>query len=375
MVNRKINHDGIIRQAVESVNLVMGEVTECDVLRDESTTGKDKPWAKHKLGSVRLATLYEKANEIVPLLSERRLDALANCGDWLEFVRYSDGTQKFRRAYFCKLRLCPMCQWRRSLKLARRLHDIVERISATSTTRFIFVTLTQRNVAGEKLGEELGKMTAAFSSLMRRKPLKDVTLGWCRSIEVTVNARDFTFHPHIHALVAVKAEYFRGRGYVKQARWRELWQDVMKLSYLPQVNVKAIDSGVTVELAKYCSKGLDALAKVADGRQVVETLIHLHKALANRRLITFAGVFSGIAFADDDLTDDSESCACDGDSGVSEVGWAIYRWTPRAGVYVASAAVDSYPPLLVTVATVAPPNRQASSGCGRLCDGDGQETG
>lgn len=367
MMNRKINHDGIIRQAVEFVNLETGEVTECDVLRDESTTGKDKPWAKHKLGSARLATLYEKANEIVPLLSERRLDALKSCGDWLEFVRYSDGTQKFLRAYFCKLRLCPMCQWRRSLKLARRLYETVERISATSTTRFIFVTLTQRNVAGEKLGEELCKMTAAFSSLMRRKPLKDVVLGWCRSIEVTVNARDFSFHPHVHALVAVKAEYFRGRGYVKQARWRELWQGAMGLDYLPQVNVKAVDSGVTVEVAKYCAKGLDVLAEVADGRQVVgrqvvETLIHLHKALANRQLITFAGVFSGIAFADDDLDDDSESGACDGDGGVSEVGWVIYRWIPRAGVYVASTAVDSY------VATAAPPNRQASSGCGSSCD-------
>lgn len=368
MKNRKINHDGIIRQAVESVNLETGEVATYEVLHDESTTGKDKPWAKHKRGSARLATLYEKANEIVPLLSERRLDALKNCGDWLEFVRYSDGTQKFLRAYFCKVRLCPMCQWRRSLKLARRLYGTVERISATSPTRFIFVTFTQRNVAGEKLGEELGKMTAAFSSLMRRKPLKEVVLGWCRSIEVTVNARDFSFHPHIHALVAVKAEYF-GRGYVKQARWRELWQGAMGLDYLPQVNVKAVDSGVSVELAKYCAKGLDVLAEVAGGRQVVETLIHLHKALANRQLITFAGVFSGIAFADDDLTDDSDSSVCEGDSGVSEVGWVIYRWTPRAGVYVASTAVDSY------VATVASPNRQASSGCGRLCDGDGRETG
>ena len=38
----------------------------------------------------------------------------------------------------------------------------------------------------------------------------------------------------------VKPSFFTGKGYVKQEQWAEIWQDCMKLDYVPQVDIRAI---------------------------------------------------------------------------------------------------------------------------------------
>ena len=39
-------------------------------------------------------------------------------------------------------------------------------------------------------------------------------LGYMRAIEVTYNQQEDTYHPHIHCIFAVKAQYFT-KGYIK----------------------------------------------------------------------------------------------------------------------------------------------------------------
>ena len=48
------------------------------------------------------------------------------------------------------------------------------------------------------------------------------------------------YHPHFHVLLMVKPSFFTGKGYVKQEQWAEIWQDCMKLDYVPQVDIRAI---------------------------------------------------------------------------------------------------------------------------------------
>ena len=37
-----------------------------------------------------------------------------------------------------------------------------------------------------------------------------------------------------------KTVFLYGKGYVKQEQWAEIWQDCMKLDYVPQVDIRAI---------------------------------------------------------------------------------------------------------------------------------------
>jgi hypothetical protein len=47
-------------------------------------------------------------------------------------------------------------------------------------------------------------------------------------------------HPHFHCLLAVPSSYFVGRNYIKQEKWRELWQSCLGVDYLPVVHVRAV---------------------------------------------------------------------------------------------------------------------------------------
>ena len=342
-MTRKFNHAVIIGRNSSEVNSSVidnetGEILE--TLREFSSTGKERPWVKHKRESKQLAKLYEAANKEVHLISDKRLAALESCGEYLEFTNYSDGTKKFRRANFCKLRLCPMCQWRRSLKLSRRLYQAMEK--SKETCRFLFVTFTQKNCAGAELRAELNRMSKAFSAMLRRKPLEDLVVGSCRTVEVTINLHDMTYHPHIHCVFAVKPSYFAGASYLKQSRWRELWQGAMKLDYLPQVNVKAVDAACAFEVCKYETKELALLNRLQDVRQSVDVLITVHNALKGKRLVAFTGLFRAIAFDDlNAIEDDTDLNAAETAEGVEETGYTIYRWTPKLGVYVLSERVYS----------------------------------
>jgi hypothetical protein len=130
-------------------------------------------------------------------------------------------------------------------------------------------------------------MSKAFHRLTGYKEFPGV--GWVRSLEVTRNAATGAAHPHFHVLTMVKPRYFSGGDYVKQQRWRELWQRALKIDYLPVVNVKVVkhdksksDSldgmiGSVLEVLKYSVKESDL---VADAEWLVELTEQLHKIRA-----------------------------------------------------------------------------------------------
>ncbi|CYH45314.1 replication protein [Streptococcus pneumoniae] len=62
------------------------------ILLDKNKRGKDRNWRGRKLLSLKLADIFK------------------------EFIRREDGSLRLYQAYFCKNKLCPMCNWRRSMK-------------------------------------------------------------------------------------------------------------------------------------------------------------------------------------------------------------------------------------------------------------------
>lgn len=193
-----------------------------EILVDKNSRGKDRNWRGRKILSLKLADIFKELQ-----YKDSLIERVATCGDTLRFIRREDGSLKLYQAYFCKNKLCPMCNWRRSMKYSYQTSRIVdEAIKQEPKARFLFLTLTVKNVEGEALNSTISQLTKSFDRLFRRAKVKKNLLGYLRSVEVTHNENDNTYHPHIHVLMMVKSSYFKGGNYISQIEWSGIWSAV-----------------------------------------------------------------------------------------------------------------------------------------------------
>jgi len=271
-----------------------------EILSDPTSRGKVRPWTAKHLGSRQVAAAYSALGN--PKKSARCRD----CGTKLTFNECPvDGQKRLKYANFCRERLCPMCAWRRSLKWAADVSKVLH-VAAEEQPQwqYVMLTLTQQNVPSAELPSEISRILAAWSKVTRRQEFRPVA-GWLRTLEITRNNQPGpwrgTWHPHIHVLLAVEPEYFTGRGYVSQKRWRELWAEVMGLAYDPRVNVHKVKprqngeplDAAAREVAKYTVKDSDLLGK--DGADTIGRVDVLDRALKGRHLIAWGGELKRIA--------------------------------------------------------------------------------
>jgi plasmid rolling circle replication initiator protein Rep len=272
-------------QYTNDENEVQGDKPNNETAKYESHKLRDEPMAE---SFVRLG-LIEKAVRI------------KNCGTYLEFKLFENGSSKLISANFCKVRLCSMCAWRRSMKVFGQVSRIMDHVQANHNYRFIFLTLTQKNVPGDKLSEELDRMFAGFKRLTELKIFKSVSKGFFRSLEVTHNWKRDDYHPHIHMVIAVNKSYFTDKTYISQKRWIEIWRNCMGLDYDPSVDVRTVKPDpndqeqkkisvkkAIAEVAKYSVKSDDYIHE-KDTAKTDAAVLTLDAALANRRLFAFGG--------------------------------------------------------------------------------------
>ena len=110
-----------------------------EILSDPRKNGKERPWKMHKVNSLKLHELYKKALVLDNnLISESRMKSLEECGDNLLFSVNDKNEKRLKGASFCRIRTCPMCNWRKSLKLFGQTNKIANIIlEQLPTTRFI----------------------------------------------------------------------------------------------------------------------------------------------------------------------------------------------------------------------------------------------
>lgn len=319
-----------------------------------------KEWEVRKLENAKLVELYEKAREIdFSVITPQRLDDLKSCGSYLRFGHYSDDSGRVRckldRASFCRVRLCPICQWRRGLKLFGQMKELMPvMISRYPKCRYLFVTLTVKNCEMSALGTTLDLLNKAFVKLTKIERLNLVLRGYVRALEITINKNFLTAHPHLHVLLAVDADYFMGSGYIRQSKWRELWQSALGVDYLPMVNVQAVKQSehTLSEICgafRYASDGTKGAAgdvkrifemyEGGIGEDVpLEMLIALTHTLRKRRFISFGGVFKNIRRElgqtdSEDLSDAKEIKTAEM-AGLVQ-GHTRFKFDFKNGVYVA----------------------------------------
>lgn len=204
-----------------------------EILVDRSKSGRERPWKQHKTSSTLLSESFQR------LKRYRKADSVRWCGSSLKFNSCPHGHEKHLTwSNFCRVRLCPMCQWRRSLLVAHQIKLVAHESVKRQPLRWLFLTLTVENVEGAALPGEIDHMMQAWKKLIRRKEFKKV-VGWFRSFEVTRNQEHNTFHPHYHVLLGVQPSYFK-EGYLNQEQWTQIWRECLEVDYKPIVDIRVV---------------------------------------------------------------------------------------------------------------------------------------
>lgn len=281
----------------------------------------DKPWDRHKADNNLVSSLYGENPEYAPYQ-----DRMDQCAPWLLFGEVSpeeaaehDRKLKLEKAHFCRVRLCPVCAWRKSLALKARFYANWDDgfKEACEGYAYIHLVLTVMNPPMDQLRETIKTMNGAFKKLLKRKEVIPVCKGYIKSIEIT-RGKDGNPHPHIHATIAVNLSYFSDRTYISQKLWVQLWREVLGVDYDPIVSVKRVrdlrknrkhdepdDLGAAlVETVKYSVKSADFCSSASESdSEKMKRLKHeldkkflygLTEQIKNLRFIDSGGCFKGI---------------------------------------------------------------------------------
>jgi plasmid rolling circle replication initiator protein Rep len=272
---------------------------------------KDKPWDRHKIDTISVRYMYQKEQEF-----QRYAERMGSCSGCLEFALKTDAktgevTYKLKRAHFCRVRHCPVCQWRRCLLWRAKFAEVWPKVQKENpTARTLYLVFTVKNCETIDLRETLKSMNKAWNRFVQRKEFKDFSLGWIRTTEVT-RGKDGSAHPHFNLLLLVKAGYFKGQNYMSRDKWSALWRDCARLDYDPQVWVSIpkdkkkkpkagenqLPSNAVMEALKYSVKPADML-------QDAEWFYELNRQVKNLRFIATGGVFKNFLKDEAQITEE-----------------------------------------------------------------------
>lgn len=320
-----------------------------EILKDYSSTGKERPWKLHKQENLQLVKIYKTAREKnINLITDSRLFDLEHCADTLLFAENAEGKKKLKSANFCRLRLCPMCQWRRSLKMFGQVQTITDKIlERDKSTRFLFATFTVKNVDAENLETCINILNNKFLYLVSRnktfapaKKLKQNLLGYLKAVEVTYNTKDKTYHPHLHVIFAVKSTFFKNKqNYMTKKEWIELWQQALGVDYKPQIDIRAIKTNTgkaIAEVAKYPVKTAPILSLPDD--EAVEVLKTLTLSLNKKRFVSYGGIFKTVKqelkLADIETDKDLVNTDIEQQERFNAVTAVLFRYNFKFGCYI-----------------------------------------
>lgn len=298
-------------------------------LSDKNSRGKERPWRDKKVKNGLVKDCYlDLARGYIdnsfqyrpPSIYMGKAERMYLCSDYLEF-KVEAGRRSLSKGYFCQIPLCPICSWRKEMKVRTQLGKVV--IELIPSYRFLFLTLTCENVYGDVLSHVIDVLYNSSHRLFKLRPVGRAVSGYFRALEIThdtqrkitkkmyndprrkdyyisrglkpgdVNPNFNKYHPHFHVMIAVKPEYFdRKTGlYISQGQWTDFWQQSLRANYKPIVDVRAVkgakDKGI-LEVAKYTVKDADYIVK-QDKPLTTEVVAVLDNALHNRHIISYAG--------------------------------------------------------------------------------------
>ena len=254
---------------------------------------------------------------------EERASRCKECGTpiWYEAV-VRDGIVsrgKFKAGWFCEDRLCALCSWNKYRKMRKNLSDIVDYLyDDTEEYSFILLTLTvSGRITTDNLNSEYDKLEKSWTAFRKTKEFNSFSLGFFKATEITINYQYadksiIIFHPHIHAIVAVKKDSYRTQTDCDslQKTLTSVWSRVTGKYINPDkgVNIKPVAPDTedykelmkqTLETAAYVGKGdindkdCKEYAEIFSQRErIIDITVYtLSSVLRNRHAMAMGGVF------------------------------------------------------------------------------------
>lgn len=154
----------------------------------------DKKYLAHKLSDTYSEILDTESDEKLYKRWGQRMNKTARCADLVK----SKGDVIYQ-TLFCKTRLCPMCSWRREIKISIQTREILSEIlkQEKKKYRYLFLTLTVVNVWNTDLipGQPTNvfdRMLGAWHKMTNGKTVlsrwfNSFVVGWYRGLEITRN--------------------------------------------------------------------------------------------------------------------------------------------------------------------------------------------
>lgn len=309
-------HDTILTSQAQGVKDLLG------LLKPKREAGqKAEAWAK-------------------PLLSDGQWERLHTCGDWVTMLSDREGESlALEQAFFCGLRLCPGCAWRKSVATAECVSTISAQLEQQGLQP-IFITVTVPNCAAEKLRDTCLMISKAWGALLRRKGFK----AWgdsFRKLEITYNSRADTYHPHLHTLAFVPKSYFKGGRYISRGRLLEAWREVTGIPEITQVDIRRCTDpqkrgSAVLEVSKYVAKSGDYMASP-------EVYATYWRSLAHLRTLAYSGKCR-------DLKRDYDAGRLTPPPDLSKYAYRLCFWYfQQEGGYVLTAKERYTPPVRTTL--------------------------
>jgi plasmid rolling circle replication initiator protein Rep len=286
----KPKNDDQKRTAEKETHMEHNELSE--ILQDPKQDGKERPWRSKKIRSLVLADSFDRLDE------PKRAERVRYCGTILEFTKELESGRRFlSRANFCRERLCPFCQWRRSLRMFFEVSQVMDYVGEDKSLVPLFLTLTLRNCPAVRLGEALDQIFGGWYVFTHQRKIRRLLTGWFRALELTYNKETDEFHPHIHAIIFVEKSYFEN-SYLVTSEWVHLWRISLGLDYDPICDIRKIKNNQgrrkgIAEVSKYTVKDYEI---ATSNKSLTDHLVSiLNKDLKGRRLYAYGGILKKAA--------------------------------------------------------------------------------
>lgn len=263
-----------------------------------------KPWygydtmIREKVQAQRLSAIYYRAGAEVTQGYTRRGQRVAMCGDML-------GVQAGRVVvqWHCDDRLCPLCAAKNARRVAANARVVLERAQHEAMLKPYLLTLTQRNCRENELADRVSDMLKSWDNITHglRKNRRFLQ-GYARTIEITVNYHDGSYHPHLHSIMLLSPD--APREMLRARYWAALWAKYMDTKryqdIIPVCDIRPIrpnkrkhltsTSAAAAEVAKYTAKSGSILSHAG----AYERILAIDQAISGRRLRSYGGVWRTI---------------------------------------------------------------------------------
>ena len=297
---------------------------------------KDRPWDIHRKDCDAVSNLYFQSSEF-----EKYYERMEDCSGRLEFNQLMNSntgelTIKLSKAHFCRVRHCPVCQWRKSLMWKARFYKALPDIETEyKSARWMFLTLTVENCEITELKKTIQLMNKSFIKMIQRKHFKKYNLGFVKTTEIT-RSKKGKAHPHFHVLLMMNVSYFK-YGYLKTSDWAEIWRDCLNVSYVPVVDVRVVKNKINTEdsrsaLADAVAETLKYAVKPTDMIKNKEWFHELNRQVFKMRFVSTGGVMKDL-FKEETTEEDLLLLSDDEKNTDEDLGNIYFNWYKKDEKY------------------------------------------